>query len=221
MLENEGPLEPNLLAKGFRAIDMQSEKLGRLASQLMDVSRVESGKLQLDRRDVDVSTLVRSLVMEVQAGTDRHVVQVRVSDCCIVSVDPLRLEQVVSNLLSNAVKYSPAGGPIDVTLQRIGRSAISLKVRDWGVGIPPERRAQLFDRFYQAHGEGHFGGLGLGLYISRQIVELHGGRIAVEFPPDEPAAGLPEVVLPLQPASARAAKPAPPAAAARRIERRE
>jgi signal transduction histidine kinase len=61
---------------------------------------------------------------------------------------------------------------------------VHLVVRDHGIGIPPERRARLFDRFYQAHGEGHFGGLGLGLFISRQIVELHGGTLEADFPPD-------------------------------------
>jgi signal transduction histidine kinase len=184
MLENDERPDPGLLAKGFRAIDTQSEKLGRLTHQLLDVSRIESGKLQLERRNVDVSALVRSVAAAVQAGTGHHVVRVRVPDACVAAVDPLRLEQVVSNLLSNAVKYSPAGGPIDVRLEHIGPAALSLEVRDWGVGIPPERRGQLFDRFYQAHGEGHFGGLGLGLYISRQIVELHGGRITADFPAD-------------------------------------
>jgi signal transduction histidine kinase len=100
-----------------------------------------------------------------------------------VVVDPLRIEQVVTNLLSNAIKYSPDGGAIDVTLTSAADST-RLEVRDHGIGIPPERRARLFDRFYQAHGEGHFGGLGLGLFISRQIVELHGGSLEADFPAD-------------------------------------
>ena len=94
----------------------------------------------------------------------------------------MRLEQVVANLIDNAVKYSPNGGPIEVTLHQPDPTRIELIVRDWGLGIPPERRENLFGRFYQAHGEGHFGGLGLGLYVSRQIVELHGGTIEADFP---------------------------------------
>jgi signal transduction histidine kinase len=96
----------------------------------------------------------------------------------------MRLEQVVANLVGNAVKYSPNGGPIEVTLSEPDPTRIELIVRDWGLGIPPDRRANLFDRFYQAHGEGNFGGLGLGLYVSRQIVELHGGTIEADFPSD-------------------------------------
>jgi signal transduction histidine kinase len=98
-------------------------------------------------------------------------------------VDPLRIEQVVTNLLSNAIKYSPDGGAIDVSVS-CGSDSVRLVVRDHGIGIPPERRARLFDRFYQAHGEGHFGGLGLGLFISRQIVELHSGTLEADFPAD-------------------------------------
>jgi len=94
------------------------------------------------------------------------------------------LKAAVWNLIDNAVKYSPAGGPIDVEVRPDGRGRLAIGVRDHGLGIPVERRDNLFDRFYQAHGEGHFGGLGLGLYISRQIVELHGGKISAEFPDD-------------------------------------
>jgi signal transduction histidine kinase len=99
-------------------------------------------------------------------------------------VDPLRLEQVVTNLLDNAIKYSPEGGEIEVELAAPDPTAVRLCVRDRGMGIPPDKRARIFDRYYQAHGEGHLSGMGLGLYISRQIVELHGGRIAAEWPPE-------------------------------------
>ncbi len=112
--------------------------------------------------------------------------------------DPRLLERILQNLVSNAVKYTPAGGAIDVTLSRSGPAAAELSVRDRGVGIPPERRGQIFERFYQAHTNGHRNGWGLGLYISRQIVELHGGEIRAEFPED---GGTRFVVrLPLEPA---------------------
>jgi signal transduction histidine kinase len=138
----------------------------------------------LERREVDLAGLVRTVATGVQAGTTKHDIQLRIENGCVASVDPLRLEQVLTNLLSNAVKYSPDGGPIVLSLERNTPTDISISVRDWGVGIPPARRGQLFDRFYQAHGDGHFGGLGLGLYISRQIVEQHGGQIRVDFPSD-------------------------------------
>lgn len=98
-------------------------------------------------------------------------------------VDALRLEQVLTNLLDNAIKYSPDGGTITVTL---GQTAAELcvSVRDHGLGIPAEQRGRIFDRFFQAHQDGHRSGMGLGLYISKQIVDLHGGEITVEFPAD-------------------------------------
>ena len=102
----------------------------------------------------------------------------------MASVDPVRFEQVIANLLDNAIKYSPDGGPIELELTRPSAASVQLAVRDHGLGIAPERRSQIFDRFYQAHGEGYRSGMGLGLYISRQIVELHGGELWAEFPPD-------------------------------------
>ena len=99
-------------------------------------------------------------------------------------VDPLRLEQVLMNLIDNAIRYSPEGGSIEIEVAQPAPDRVRLAVRDHGIGIPPEKRAHIFDRFYQAHAGTHLVGLGLGLYISRQIVELHGGRIEAEFPPD-------------------------------------
>ena len=88
------------------------------------------------------------------------------------------------NLVDNAVKYSPDGGPIRVELGTPAPETIRLTVTDQGLGIPPEHRARLFERFYQAHQTDHYSGMGLGLHISRQIAELHGGRLWAEFPPD-------------------------------------
>jgi signal transduction histidine kinase len=101
-----------------------------------------------------------------------------------VDIDPLRIEQVVTNLVDNAIKYSPDGGQIDVELSVESSESVRLAVRDHGIGIPPEHRSRIFSRFYQAHPNQHFGGIGLGLHISRQIIEQHGGKINVEFPPD-------------------------------------
>jgi PAS domain S-box-containing protein len=176
--------EPVALERGLRAIDVQSAKLVDLTAQLLDISRIEAGKLQLQCREVNVSELVRSMVAAAQATTQKHTLTLDAPARVRAAVDPLRLEQVIGNLIDNAVKYSPDGGAIDVEVRPTGRGRLRISVRDRGLGIPVERRENLFDRFYQAHGEGHFGGLGLGLYISRQIVELHGGEISAEFPAD-------------------------------------
>jgi signal transduction histidine kinase len=94
------------------------------------------------------------------------------------------VEQVLTNLVDNAIKYSPEGGPISVRLSRAD-GCFTVEVRDRGVGVTPEHRAHIFDRFYQGQAGGPLtgmAGMGLGLYISRQIVELHGGTIRAEFP---------------------------------------
>jgi len=95
------------------------------------------------------------------------------------------MEQVVTNLVDNAIKYSPDGGPIDVELKQSGDTHVCLSVTDHGIGIPVEHRTHVFDRFYQAHAGQHFAGvagMGLGLYITRRIVEMHGGTIEIEAP---------------------------------------
>jgi signal transduction histidine kinase len=115
-------------------------------------------------------------------------------------VDATRVEQVLTNLLDNAIKYSPDGGQIDVTLESAPLKHIALTVRDRGIGIPVDRREQIFDLFYQAHRESQPSGLGVGLFIVRQIVELHGGRVAVEHPLDGGTSF--RIVLPLSPKDA-------------------
>ena len=180
---NELP-EPAVLARALQTVDAQSTKLAQLTAQLLDVSRIEAGKLQLQPKEFDLSQLIRDVAAAAQSATHLHTLRISLPEHCLVFADPLRLEQVASNLISNAIKYSPAGGIVDIVLRSVELATIVFEVRDHGIGIPPQRREHLFDRFYQAHGEGYFGGLGLGLYISRQIVELHGGSITADFPPD-------------------------------------
>ena len=118
------------------------------------------------------------------SGDGRHRVTLEAPSALAAEADPLRLEQVLTNPLDNAIKYSPEGGAIRVALSCPRDGWVELAVRDWGLGIPAQRRGRIFERFFQAHGDGHRSGLGLGLYVSRQIAELHGGAIRAEFPDD-------------------------------------
>jgi signal transduction histidine kinase len=124
-----------------------------------------------------------------------------------VHADRDRIDQVLTNLIENAVKYSPEGGPVRVIAERRGGEVV-VRVADVGVGIPPQHRDHVFERFYQADGDAgrrRFGGLGLGLYISRAIIDAHGGRIWAA-PNTEDGAGsvfgfrIPRVAMPLAPA---------------------
>lgn len=183
-------------------IDQQSDRLTRLIEQLLNVSRLDQDKLQVERRSHDMTVLVEQLVSAAQTRTTRHTLVLVADASLLAEIEPEGIEQVASNLLDNAIKYSPDGGQIDIGLQRTIDNHICLAVRDRGLGIPQEKRAAIFDRFYQAHATDHRSGLGLGLYISKQIIEAHDGKIAVEFPSDGGTRFV--VTLPVQ---AKALKP--------------
>jgi len=162
-------------------IEVQIARQARLVSHLLESVRLGKGELELELEEVDVAALVRSAVELFEMMSDKHQLTLRGPQSLMAHVDALRFEQVVMNLLDNAVKYSPKGGAVEVTLARTP-STFVLSVRDHGVGVAPEHLPQIFDRFYQAHR--NRSGLGLGLYISRQIVERHGGTVYAEAPPD-------------------------------------
>jgi signal transduction histidine kinase len=211
------------LRQGARAIELGVQRLARLVEQLLDLSRLDAGKLVLELAPTDLAALVETAAEHARGLAPGYAIVVRRPPALLAQVDALRLEQVVSNLIGNAIKYSPAGGPIEVELAPLpappGVSPTArLAVRDHGAGIPADLRDRVFDRFAQAHGAGHLGGLGLGLYVSRQIVELHGGRIDAECPDGGGTCftiTLP-TALPPDSAGTSAPVPAPPSAPATR-----
>ncbi len=170
------------LAEGpRRALDglgRQVDRMTKLVEDLLDVSRLLTGRLSLEVERFDFAGLVRTTCERLQALSTQHEILLDTPEHLPMSGDPGRLEQVVTNLLSNAIRYSPRGGPVRVRAwQEAGE--VRLAVEDHGVGIPAEKQAQIFERFGQAHGTS-YGGLGLGLTISQGIVEQHGGRIWAE-----------------------------------------
>jgi signal transduction histidine kinase len=171
--------DPGRLTRSLRTIDEQSQKLARLVTQLLDVSRIDAGRLGLETRRTELVRLVKDAVARTRSA--RRALSLRVPASLTAWADPLRLEQVLTNLLENAIKFSPEGSPVEVRVWREGRQA-RVAVSDRGAGVPPDQRGRLFQRFFQAKGSERMGGMGLGLYISRQIVELHGGRLTAEFP---------------------------------------
>jgi signal transduction histidine kinase len=178
-------LIPHDVRKALNVIETQSSKLARLVEQLLDLSRLEAGKLILTLEEVDLVPLLQMLVERTQLMSDRHVMLFHGPTRAVVTADHLRLEQVVTNLLDNAVKFSPHGGEVLVELSRLDTGEVRLSVQDQGIGIPSDKRWRIFERFYQAHEErlrAGFAGMGLGLHVSQQIVELHGGTIGVEAP---------------------------------------
>jgi signal transduction histidine kinase len=179
-IERNREISPQRLDAALEAIEGQTRKLTQLVGRLLDSAQIEAGKLRIEPVKSDLVALVRS-VLEQQRSSANHQFIFDAPDHLEAVVDPLRFEQVITNLLDNAVKFSPQGGKVTVGLAVEGGD-ILLSVTDEGVGIPADERDHLFDRFHQTHAARHLSGLGLGLYITREIVELHGGRVRIEQP---------------------------------------
>jgi signal transduction histidine kinase len=157
----------------------QTGRLAKLIDNLLDVSRISAGRFRLEPEPMDLARLCQDLVerWSDEAGVAGCRLAFDIQTPCLGQWDPLRIEQVLTNLLSNAVKYG-AGQPIEVCLQH-DAEGVSLQVRDHGIGVAEAALARIFDRFERAVSPREFGGLGLGLFITREIVEAHGGQISV------------------------------------------
>jgi signal transduction histidine kinase len=155
----------------------QTERLTGLVANLLDVTRAAAGKLELQRERFDLADVVREVAERFREQSAAHV-DLRLNGPLVGTWDRLRVDQVITNLLSNAIKYG-AGKPISIRAAAVDASA-QLEVCDQGIGIAPEDQRRIFERFERAVSSSSYGGLGLGLYISRQIVDALGGSIRVE-----------------------------------------
>lgn len=177
-------LDKENVAKALEVIERNTRLQGSLIEDLLDVSRIISGKMRIETQPVDLIGAVATISETVRPlALAKDVLYHCESDLgnLILQADPVRLQQVISNLLQNAIKFTPAGGAVTATITRRKNRAV-LSVSDTGVGIDPEFLPYIFDRFRQADAstKRHYAGLGLGLTIVRTIVNLHGGEIMVE-----------------------------------------
>jgi signal transduction histidine kinase len=166
----------------LRTMLAQVERLGRLVTQLLDLSRLEAGTVPLDRQDFAVAPLLAHAVREQELHAPGVVIGMTVEEEGLAADgDPERVHQVVANLLENAVRHSPAGGAVEVRARRSERG-VTIEVIDEGPGIPDQDANRVFERFYRADSARATsdGGAGLGLAIARWIVDLHGGEIHPE-----------------------------------------
>jgi signal transduction histidine kinase len=173
-------VEPAVTAR--RVIGRQLRHVTRLVDDLLDVSRVTTGKIVLSRRPLDVAVTVANAVAVLRSSgrLDNHTVEMSAVSAW-VDADEVRLDQIVTNLVVNALKYTPVGGRIDVTVEACD-STVCLAVRDSGIGIAPDLLPRVFDLFVQAAPaiERTQGGLGIGLTLVRRLVELHGGTVEAQ-----------------------------------------
>jgi signal transduction histidine kinase len=163
-------------------IAQQCQHVSRLVEDLLDVARIGSGKLQLNRKVIDLRTIVTDTVEATrrQIETHQHRLDVELGpDPLMIDGDPVRLAQVISNLLDNAAKYTPDGGAVSIALVHSPEDLAEIAVRDTGEGLAPEQLTAIFERFTQVNQSSHaaMGGLGLGLSLVRSLTELHGGTV--------------------------------------------
>ncbi|HVD31443.1 MAG TPA: hybrid sensor histidine kinase/response regulator [Methylomirabilota bacterium] len=179
---------PAPVADGLRGITEQLEvvyrqtgKLARLIDELLDVSRIQTGRIEFRYGDVDLSELANEVATRMQLTTTTHQISVRRDSANVVTADRDHLEQVLNNLVTNAIKYSPSGGTITIEV-RPDDGGVRLSVIDQGIGIPEMELEAIFGLFYRSPDRAarDAAGMGLGLYISKEIVVRHGGRIWAE-----------------------------------------
>lgn len=176
MVETEDP-KKSFVESAFKSI----LKLEELVKDLLDVSKIESGQLQLEMEDFDMGQLIAETVESVQMISATHLIILNnLPTRQIVFGDRQRIEQVLTNILSNAIKYSPGENEVIVNIERTDHE-LTVSIRDFGIGIPVDEQTLIFERFYRTKGSSvHISGFGLGLYICKDIVSRHNGKIWIE-----------------------------------------
>lgn len=159
----------------------QIGKLSALVTDLLDVTKIESGQLPLSYTPLDLVTLIRDLIEQIQFTSHSHHISFDSEKATfIISADRQRLEQVIINLLNNAIKYSPGAELVKVSLSG-NKEHVVVRIQDFGMGIAPEQQERIFTRFYRVQGkDNNISGLGIGLYISKEIINRHKGELTVE-----------------------------------------
>jgi signal transduction histidine kinase/ActR/RegA family two-component response regulator len=186
-LLRQGKLDEAAAARAVESIERNAQAQAQLIEDLLDTSRIITGKLHLNICPVRLAEIIRAATDSVRPAADGKGIHIesRIDETAsVISGDPDRLQQVVWNLLSNAVKFTPAGGRVEVQLERVDAAYVEIRIRDSGIGISAQFLPHVFDRFRQADSRTTrtHGGLGLGLAIVRHLVELHGGIVYAESP---------------------------------------
>lgn len=178
-----GPALADWQLEALQSIEQASLRMAELIDDLLDVTRLQAGRLALHPLPIDLVALTQRVVRRIRVTTEKHTINVHPHQTyLVVEADPHRIEQVLGNLLNNAIKYSPQGGEIEVTLGEDEQGYGRVSILDHGIGIPLEQQAHIFSRFMRGDNarERGIGGTGLGLYLSRELIEQHGGAIWFE-----------------------------------------
>jgi len=181
--------DDEFLMKSLNTVNKQINKLTRLITDLLDVSKMETGRLSLNCESFMFNDLLREIVEEVQHTATHHDIVMTTSQQVTVYADRDRVGQVITNFLTNAIKYSPESDRVDVKLS-VNNNEACIAVQDYGIGISPDEQSKIFNRFYRVEGrnEQTFSGFGIGLYVAAEIVKRHDGNVWVESEKDKGSA---------------------------------
>jgi PAS domain S-box-containing protein len=180
--EQQKPLPPLLVRSSLISVDKQIKRLTRLISELLDISKIETGTLELKRERFSFNELAIETVEDILYTNTRHEINLYHDFHTQIYGDKDRIGQVMINFLTNAIKYSPDSDKIEVTIHKVSDSEIGFSVRDFGIGIDKEEQKKIFERFYRAKGKAEqtYPGFGIGLFIANEFIQKHGGQVWVE-----------------------------------------
>lgn len=178
----EKELSPLMVRSSLVSIERQVNRLTRLMSELLDLSRLESGQFELSLEEYSLNELMIDIVQDILYTRPKQQINLYHEFECKIFCDKDRLSQAVMNLLMNAIKYSPGTEKIDVTIKKFSEALVAISIVDYGIGINKKDHEKIFERFYRVEGKTEitYQGFGIGLYITREIIHLHGGSIAVK-----------------------------------------
>ena len=179
--EQTKPLPPLLVRSSLVSVDKQVKRLTRLISELLDISKIETGTLELKKEQFSLNELAIDTVEDILYTNTKHKINLHHDFRGYVNGDKDRIGQVMINFLTNAIKYSPDSDKIDVTIFRTPEGEMGFSVKDYGIGIDREEQKKIFERFYRARGkeEQTYPGFGIGLFIAKEFVHKHGGKLKV------------------------------------------
>ena len=180
--ESQKPLPALLVRSSLISVDKQVARLTRLISELLDLSKIETGTLELKKERFSLNELAIETVEDILYTNTKHTINLYHDFREFVFADKDRIGQVMINFLTNAIKYSPNNNRIDVSITRPAKNEIAFSVKDYGIGIEKDELEKIFERFYRAKGkeEQTYPGFGIGLFIAKEFIQKHGGRLTVE-----------------------------------------
>jgi signal transduction histidine kinase len=175
--DNVDAFVPNALEKA----NLQVKRMSNMINGFLNVSRLESAKLLIDKKDFNLDELIQEIIKETELLVSTHIITLQPCEHIMVNADQDKIGSVITNLISNAVKYSPKGKMVEISCELV-KNDVQVSVKDEGMGLKPEDRDKVFDRYFRVESNHtrHISGFGIGLYLSAEIIHRHGGKIWVE-----------------------------------------